>query len=169
MSFSSPVERYLFSDRLRKPNLSRSFIEFIKKLVVAKDEFNVISAELHSINERLSNPNIGKNELRYVLITMIYFEILGHSAESCGYMSALMLCQKSDSIQDKRLAYLALTLFLHPQHELTIMLVNTITKDLSTDDEATISCGLLLASHLLNPQTIPIILPKIESLLQHRK
>lgn len=59
----------------------------------------------------------------------MYCEILGvHVA--FGYMVAINLMQMRARLIDKRVGYLAASLFLHPQHELVTLCINSFRRDL---------------------------------------
>jgi AP-4 complex subunit epsilon-1 len=55
---------------------------------------------------------------------MMYCEMLGHEAEF-GYIHAVKLAQHA-SILEKRIGYLAVSVLLHEDHELMLLLVNTM-------------------------------------------
>ncbi|MED6148231.1 hypothetical protein PIB30_051110 [Stylosanthes scabra] len=59
---------------------------------------------------------------------LLYVEMLGHDA-SFGYIHAVKMTH-DDALPLKRTGYLAVTLFLSDDHDLIILIVNTIQKDL---------------------------------------
>lgn len=62
--------------------------------------------------------------MRELLLRLIYVEMLGRDA-SFGYIYAIKLTQ-SHNILEKRTGYLVASLFLHENHELRLLLINTI-------------------------------------------
>ncbi len=64
--------------------------------------------------------------MREYLIRMIYCEMLGISCP-WGHIHAVTFTQKN-SIVDKRIGYLTCSLVLHPDHELNMLLVNSIQR-----------------------------------------
>ena len=68
-----------------------------------------------------------------------------------------------------QVGYLAVTQALHPDHELILLIVNTIQRDLTSDNILTIGAALSAASRLMNQENIPAILPSVIKLLNHSK
>lgn len=66
------------------------------------------------------------------MVRLIYVETLGHDA-SFGYIHAVKLCSDSQLVF-KKVGYVASALFLHEQHELILLLINTISRDLRSDN-----------------------------------
>lgn len=72
---------------------------------------------LHSIFQR---------QMREYLIRMLYCEMLGVACP-WGHIHAVTFTQKTNLI-DKRVGYLVCSLILHPDHELNMLLVNSIQR-----------------------------------------
>jgi AP-4 complex subunit epsilon-1 len=66
--------------------------------------------------------------MKELIIRSLYVEMLGLDA-SFAYIRAVELCA-STSISQKKVGYLAASLFLSPQHEFRFMLVNQIQRDM---------------------------------------
>lgn len=74
-----------------------------------------------------------------------------------------------DSLLLKRTGYLAVTLFLNEDHDLIILIVNTIQKDLRSDNYLVVCAALTAVCKLINEETIPAVLPQVVELLGHGK
>ncbi|TYJ23061.1 hypothetical protein E1A91_A08G165600v1 [Gossypium mustelinum] len=74
-----------------------------------------------------------------------------------------------DTLLVKRTGYLAVTLFLNEDHDLIILIVNTIQKDLKSDNYLVVCVALNAVCKLINEETIPAVLPQIVELLAHPK
>uniref|UniRef100_A0A8C9H0H3 Clathrin/coatomer adaptor adaptin-like N-terminal domain-containing protein n=1 Tax=Piliocolobus tephrosceles TaxID=591936 RepID=A0A8C9H0H3_9PRIM len=96
----------------------------------------------------------------------IYIEMLGHDA-SFAYIHAVKLAHEKN-ILCKRTGYLSCNLFLNTDHELMLLLINTIQKDLKSDNYLEIWAALNGVCKLLNNEMIPAIFPIIKTLMNHK-
>eukprot|EP00004_Rigifila_ramosa_P013967 TRINITY_DN3136_c0_g1_i1.p1 TRINITY_DN3136_c0_g1~~TRINITY_DN3136_c0_g1_i1.p1 ORF type:complete len:1175 (-),score=295.81 TRINITY_DN3136_c0_g1_i1:102-3452(-) len=110
-------------------------------------------------------PDVTPKRMREYLLRIIYCEMLGHSA-AFGHIHAVNLAQKP-STMDKRIGYLAVTLLLHPSHELLILTVATLQRDLGSSNYLDICSALTALCRLLNTEIIPAVLPRVIQLLAH--
>ncbi|NWX28679.1 AP4E1 protein, partial [Notiomystis cincta] len=67
------------------------------------------------------------------------------------------------------IGYLAVSLFLHENHELLLLLVNTVVKDLQSTNLVEVCMALTVVSQIFPREMIPAVLPLIEDKLQHSK
>lgn len=104
--------------------------------------------------------------MREFLIRLIYVEMLGHDA-SFGYIHAIKLVT-SKSLLEKRVGYLASTLFIHPEDQLVLLLISSITRDLASDNILEISMALTAVVKLANRDTMPALLPSVIKCLDHK-
>lgn len=93
--------------------------------------------------------------------------MLGHDA-SFGYIYAVKMTH-DESVAMKRTGYLAVTLFLEEDHELMILIVNTIQKDLRSDNYLAVCAALNAVCRLINEETIPAVLGQVVELVGHGK
>ena len=98
---------------------------------------------------------------------MIYCEMLGHQAEF-GYVHAVKLASDA-GILEKRVGYLAVPLLLHEEHELMLLLMNTIKTDLQSSNVVEICIGLTMISKIMNADMTPAVLPLVEEKLTHAR
>lgn len=101
------------------------------------------------------------------MVRLIYCEMLGYDA-SFGYIHAIKLAQQGNLLE-KRVGYLAVSLFLHENHELLLLLVNTVVKDLQSTNLVEVCMALTIVSQIFPREMIPAVLPLIEDKLQHSK
>ncbi|XP_078386348.1 AP-4 complex subunit epsilon-1 isoform X1 [Cetorhinus maximus] len=123
--------------------------------------------ELAALKEQVSVPTTSLKQMRECLVRLIYCEMLGYEA-SFGYIHAIKLAQQG-SLMEKRVGYLAVSLFLNESHELLLLLVNTVLKDLQSTNLLEVCMALTVASQLFPPDMIPAVLPLVEEKLQHSK
>ncbi|KAL2517322.1 AP-4 complex subunit epsilon [Abeliophyllum distichum] len=149
---------------------SKEFLDLIKSIGEARskaEEDRIVLREIDTLKARLSSPNITKFKLKEYLMRLIYVEMLGHDA-SFGYIHAVKMTH-DESLLLKRTGYLAVTLFLNEDHDLIILIVNTIQKDLRSDNYLVVCAALNAVCRLINEETIPAVLPQVVELLGHQK
>ncbi|KAL6549768.1 hypothetical protein OROMI_020256 [Orobanche minor] len=149
---------------------SKEFLDLIKSIGEARskaEEDRIIVREVETLKSRLSDPNTPKFKLKEYLIRLLYVEMLGHDA-SFGYIHAVKMTH-DDNLLLKRTGYLAVTLFLNEDHDLIILIVNTIQKDLKSDNYLVVCAALNAVCRLINEETIPAVLPQVVELLGHQK
>ncbi|CAA0831897.1 AP-4 complex subunit epsilon [Striga hermonthica] len=149
---------------------SKEFLDLIKSIGESRskaEEDRIVVREIETLKSRLSDPNTPKFKLKEYLIRLLYVEMLGHDA-SFGYIHAVKMTH-DDSLLLKRTGYLAVTLFLNEDHDLIILIVNTIQKDLKSDNYLVVCAALNAVCRLINEETIPAVLPQIVELLGHQK
>ncbi|XP_033621132.1 AP-4 complex subunit epsilon-1 isoform X2 [Fukomys damarensis] len=105
--------------------------------------------------------------MKECMVRLIYCEMLGYDA-SFGYIHAIKLAQQGNLLE-KRVGYLAVSLFLHESHELLLLLVNTVVKDLQSTNLVEACMALTVVSQIFPREMIPAVLPLIEDKLQHSK
>jgi AP-4 complex subunit epsilon-1 len=82
------------------------------------------------LRARMREPDVPSKTMREYIVRALYCEMLGIDA-SFSYINAVKFTQ-STNLLDKRVGYLACSLFLHRNHELLMLLVNTIQRDLKS-------------------------------------
>lgn len=114
----------------------RGLLRFIADLrnARARDlEEKRINKELANIRQKFKVGNLsGYNKKKYVC-KLLYVYILGWNVDF-GHLEAVNLIS-SNKFSEKQVGYLAVTLFLHEQHELLHLVVNSIRKDLLSHSE----------------------------------
>ncbi|CAK9325395.1 unnamed protein product [Citrullus colocynthis] len=149
---------------------SKEFLDLIKSIGEARskaEEERIIIHEMETLKRRLTDPDIPKRKMKEYIIRLVYVEMLGHDA-SFGYIHAVKMTH-DDNLLLKRTGYLAVTLFLNEDHDLIILIVNTIQKDLKSDNYLIVCAALNAVCRLINEETIPAVLPQVVELLGHSK
>ncbi|GER56215.1 AP-1 complex subunit gamma-2 [Striga asiatica] len=149
---------------------SKEFLDLIKSIGESRskaEEDRIVVREIETLKSRLSDPNTPKFKLKEYLIRLLYVEMLGHDA-SFGYIHAVKMTH-DDNLLLKRTGYLAVTLFLNEDHDLIILIVNTMQKDLKSDNYLVVCAALNAVCRLINEETIPAVLPQVVELLGHQK
>ncbi|KAJ0257827.1 hypothetical protein HA466_0086280 [Hirschfeldia incana] len=149
---------------------SKEFLDLVKSIGESRskaEEDRIVLSEIDTLKRKLLEPDIPKRKMKEYIIRLVYIEMLGHDA-SFGYIHAVKMTH-DDSLLLKRTGYLAVTLFLDEDHDLIILIVNTIQKDLRSDNYLVVCAALNAVCRLINEETIPAVLPQVVDLLNHQK
>ncbi|KAL0906581.1 hypothetical protein M5K25_025085 [Dendrobium thyrsiflorum] len=149
---------------------SKEFLDLVKSIGEARskvEEDRIILREIETLKRRISEPDVTRRKMKEYIIRLVYVEMLGHDA-SFGYIHAVKMTH-DDNVSHKRTGYLAVTLFLNEDHDLIILIVNTIQKDLRSDNYLVVCAALTAVCKLINEETIPAVLPQVVELLGHSK
>ncbi|KAI4312870.1 hypothetical protein MLD38_037659 [Melastoma candidum] len=149
---------------------SKEFLDLIKSIGESRsksEEDRIVLSEIETLRRRLSDPDIPKRKIKEYIVRLVYVEMLGHDA-SFGHIYAVKMTH-DDNLLSKRTGYLAVTLFLNEDHDLIILIVNTIQKDLRSDNYLVVCAALTAVCRLINEETIPAVLPQVVELLGHPK
>eukprot|EP00271_Cylindrocystis_brebissonii_P016774 TRINITY_DN4125_c0_g1_i1.p1 TRINITY_DN4125_c0_g1~~TRINITY_DN4125_c0_g1_i1.p1 ORF type:complete len:1046 (-),score=195.55 TRINITY_DN4125_c0_g1_i1:795-3932(-) len=149
---------------------SKDFLDLVKAIGEAKskaEEDRIVTGEIETLKKRIAEPDVPKRKMKEYIIRLVYVEMLGHDA-SFGYIHAVKMTH-DDSLLLKKTGYLAVTLFLDDSHDLIILIVNTMQKDMKSDNLLVVCAALGAVCKLINEETIPAVLPQVVDLLQHPK
>ncbi|KAK4795513.1 hypothetical protein SAY86_027839 [Trapa natans] len=149
---------------------SKEFLDLVKSIGETRsksEEDRIILREIETIKRRILEPDIPRRKMKEYIIRLVYVEMLGHDA-SFGYIHAVKMAH-DENLLHKRTGYLAVTLFLNEDHDLIILIVNTIQKDLKSDNYLVVFSALNAVCRLINEETIPAVLPQVVELLGHQK
>ncbi|XP_037539503.1 AP-4 complex subunit epsilon-1 [Nematolebias whitei] len=144
-----------------------NLIRGITELTSKHEEEKLIQRELSSIKEQVSSPSTTMRQMKELMVRSIYCEMLGYEA-SFSYIHAIKLAQQGN-VLEKRVGYLAVSLFLNESHELLLLLVNTVLKDLQSTNLIEVCMALTVVSQMFPKDMIPAILPLVEEKLNHSK
>ena len=132
-------------------HLSKEFFELVKSIGESRskqEEDKIIVGEIAILKQHLSAP-ISAKKMKEYMIRAVYAEMLGHDA-SFAYIHAVKLtheknlfAKRTDSLAYYvyyaahriplcRIGYLTCNLFLHKDHELMLLLINTMQRDLQS-------------------------------------
>ncbi|TQE04464.1 hypothetical protein C1H46_009880 [Malus baccata] len=149
---------------------SKEFLDLVKSIGEARskaEEERIVLLEIETLKRRLSEPDIPKRKMKEYIIRLVYVEMLGHDG-SFAYIHAVKMTH-DDNLLLKRTGYLAVSLFLSDDHDLIILIVNTIQKDLRSDNYLVVCAALNAVCKLINDETVPAVLPQVVDLLAHPK
>ncbi|KAI7691194.1 Adaptor protein complex AP-2 alpha subunit, partial [Hortaea werneckii] len=119
-----------------KDNSMRGLVSFIADLRNARArelEEKRINKELANIRQKFKGGNLTGYDKKKYVCKLLYIYILGWNVDF-GHLEAVNLISAT-KYSEKQIGYLAVTLFLHEQHELLHLVVNSIRKDLADYNE----------------------------------
>eukprot|EP00927_Polykrikos_kofoidii_P050231 TRINITY_DN44151_c0_g1_i1.p1 TRINITY_DN44151_c0_g1~~TRINITY_DN44151_c0_g1_i1.p1 ORF type:complete len:1023 (+),score=200.07 TRINITY_DN44151_c0_g1_i1:127-3195(+) len=149
-------------------HLSKDFFELVKSIGESRskqEEDKIIVLEIAVLKANLNQPNISARKMKEFMIRAVYVEMLGHDA-SFAYIHAVKLTHEKNLFA-KRIGYLTCNLFLHKDHELMLLLINTMQRDLQSANHLEVCAALTSVCRLVNLEMIPAISPLVFKLLAH--
>lgn len=149
-------------------HLSKEFFELVKSIGESRskqEEDKIIVAETCMLKQHLSKANISPRKMKEYMIRAVYVEMLGHDA-SFAYIHAVKLTTEKNLLA-KRIGYLTCNLFLHKDHELMLLLINTMQRDLSSPNHLEVCAALNSVCRLVSSEMIPALSPLVFKLLTH--
>ncbi|WRT65256.1 uncharacterized protein IL334_002199 [Kwoniella shivajii] len=133
----------------------------------AQEEDELISNEITKAKAVLSSKGQSTSKISDTLIVLLHCQILRHRVEDnveFALVSALQLAEGGRSLSERRIGYLYLVESLPKGHELNLLLINTIRKDLSSSTTSHILLALQtiikIPSTDLGPAVIPLLTSK---------
>ncbi|XP_038078397.1 AP-4 complex subunit epsilon-1-like [Patiria miniata] len=169
-TFSSVSGFIMNSLGSRNMDVSPGFHNLIRSIRKARsktEEEKAIQKELELLKLKLQQPDTTVAKIKEYLVRIMYCELLGYTA-GFSYISAIKLAQQG-SLATKRVGYLAIGLFLHENHELILLLVNTLQRDLSSTNMLHNCMALTAVCKLIGSEMVPAVLPLVEEKLKHPK
>jgi AP-2 complex subunit alpha len=109
----------------------RGLVQFIADLRNARArelEEKRINKELANIRQKFRDGGLNGYQRKKYVCKLLYVYIQGYDVDF-GHLEAVNLVS-AKNYSEKQIGYLAVTLFLHEQHELLHLVVNSIRKDL---------------------------------------
>ncbi|KAK3919365.1 AP-4 complex subunit epsilon-1 [Frankliniella fusca] len=120
---------------------------------------------LRSIQERLSEPAVRPSAVKKMLSFVVFAEMMGYRAEF-AYIHAVKLAQRG-SLAEKKMGYMVCVQLLKDSHQLSMLLVNTIIRDLASRNMVTIAMALAATCHLIPADQASSVLPMVADKLTH--
>lgn len=144
-------------------------IHFNRLILNLQEEQFIIDTEAIKLKaEMKKNSNDDPRTIREKLIRLMYCEMLGISVPF-GYMMAINLMQMKARLIDKRVGYLATSLFLFPNDDLVTLCINSFRRDLQSHNFVEIMMSLSTMTRLLNAEAIPAVLADLVRLASHEE
>ncbi|KAH9171445.1 ARM repeat-containing protein [Lactarius sanguifluus] len=156
--------------------LSRAHYALVRKVELAQttqqaDDY--LHEELAVVSARLSRPGFSSAQCRECLILLLYCSMntvagLPPGALEFALPHAVNLVEAGSSIDERKTGYLFCSEIMPPRHDLKLMLVNTLRKDLEADSIARISLALNYLIQCPSEDVIPAVQARLQNLLSHK-
>ncbi|WWD21853.1 hypothetical protein CI109_106341 [Kwoniella shandongensis] len=138
-----------------------------------QEEDGIIREEIKRVKEVLSVRGQSTSKISETLLILLHCTMLRYDTEDdvdFALVHAIQLAESGKNIAERRIGYQYLAERLPVNHELHLLLINTIRKDLSSSTPSHILLALhaivKLPSHDLGPAVTPLLISK--ALLRHK-
>ncbi|PCH37830.1 ARM repeat-containing protein [Wolfiporia cocos MD-104 SS10] len=152
--------------------ISRAHYALVRKIETASspqlaDQY--LLAEVDSIREQLTRPTLSLKQCRECLIILLYCSMNADLDIDLAFAlpHAVNLAEAGQSVQEKRIGYLFCAEVMPEHHELQLMLVNTIRKDLESATVSRICLALETLIQFSTEDVVPAIRNHLTDLLAH--
>nr|XP_019047754.1 hypothetical protein I302_04371 [Kwoniella bestiolae CBS 10118]OCF26684.1 hypothetical protein I302_04371 [Kwoniella bestiolae CBS 10118] len=155
---------------------SRSHHGLLVKLNEAasnQEEDEIISGEIKKAREILSVRGQSTSKVSDTLIILLHCLMLRHRTDDdvdFALISALQLAEGGRTLAERKIGYLYLVKRLPKHHELNLLLINTIRKDLSSSTPSHVLLALQIIAKIPSADLSPAVIPLLTSkaLLRHK-
>ncbi|KAF8904368.1 armadillo-type protein [Gymnopilus junonius] len=156
--------------------MSRAHFAIVRKVESAPLSHSAdqhIFLEIQSVRARLSHPRLRLDDCKECLVILLYCSLsvtpgfLPKTAFDFAFPHAINLAEAGRNVEDKRLGYLFCQELMPLESELRLMLVNTLRKDLESDDVAHICLALDSLISSPSEDVIPAVQSLLHDLLSH--
>ncbi|KAF9445900.1 ARM repeat-containing protein [Macrolepiota fuliginosa MF-IS2] len=155
--------------------LSRAHYALVRKVEESTSEGvvnRVLEAEVRSIRTQLTQPSLPLKQSKEALIVLLYCSMTVSSVFPQGTFDfalphALNLAEAGTTMEDKRIGYLFCAQMMCPDHEMQLMLVNTLRKDLESASFPRMCLALDNIISASSADVIPAVQRRLHDLLSH--
>ncbi|TRY64310.1 hypothetical protein TCAL_01859 [Tigriopus californicus] len=149
------------------PPVLAHFLQTLYLVQTKSEESSLVLAHLKEIQAKLKETDVKPAVMADALVRAMACHTLGYDVKFIQ-IYALQLAQKG-SILEKKMGYLACTLLLSENDELILLLINTILKDLKSQNVIEVNIALIAAIHLTPKEMAPMLLPVLQEKTTHTK
>ncbi|KAH9857122.1 ARM repeat-containing protein [Lenzites betulinus] len=153
--------------------MSRAHYALVRKIETATPQAadQILLAEVHSIQYQLTRSTLTLKQCKEYLILLLYCAMTvnpgTHVDLEFALPHAINLAEAAQTVQDKRTGYLFCAEVMPPEHELQLMLVNSIRKDLESPAVPRICLALDTLVQSPSKDVIPAVQTQLHDLLSH--
>ncbi|KAF1959794.1 Adaptor protein complex AP-2 alpha subunit [Byssothecium circinans] len=140
-----------------------SFIADLRNARARELEEKRINKELANIRQKFRDGGLNGYQRKKYVCKLLYIYILGWNVDF-GHLEAVNLISAT-KYSEKQIGYLAVTLFLHEEHELLHLVVNSIRKDLLDHNELNNCLALHAIANVGGKEMGEALSPEVHRLL----
>ncbi|KAH8022862.1 hypothetical protein HPB51_006219 [Rhipicephalus microplus] len=123
-----------------------------------KDENEIIARKLSALEQDMKDC-LKVERIEEYLLQAMYLEMLGYPTPF-AYVHAVKLLQQGQ-LSQKLIGYLATTVFLDPSHELVVLLINSIQRDLTSKVSLVVVMALEIIPRLIHGEFAVAVQPLV--------
>ncbi|OSD08617.1 ARM repeat-containing protein [Trametes coccinea BRFM310] len=153
--------------------MSRAHYALVRKIEAATPHAadQLLLAEVDRIRHQLGRSTLTMKQSKESLILLLYCAMTVnpgvHVDLEFALPHAINLAEAGQTVQDKRTGYLFCAEVMLPEHELQLMLVNSIRKDLDSTAVSRICLALDILIQTPSKDVIPAVQSRLHDLLSH--
>ncbi|KAG1751650.1 armadillo-type protein [Suillus paluster] len=155
--------------------LSRAHYSLVRKVESAQSPQaadQILLSEIDGIRHHLTIGGVSLKECREKLIMLLYCSMnltrVNPGELAFALPHAVNLAEMGQTLRDKQLAFVFCTEVMPPNHELQLMLVNTIRKDLESSSTPRICLALSVLIQAPNDDVVPAVQSHLQALFMHK-
>lgn len=153
-------------------NVSLGLISFVEKLQAAKriskqEEEHCLEHESKEWMKLLSSPGVCSSLVADILCRALIAHVHGYPLPSL-HIHAIKLTQSSEVLY-KKMGYLFVCQSLGPGSELTLLLVNTIQRDLTAPSVLQVAASIAALPVIITPDLTPAVITPLTHCLAHQQ
>ncbi|GFO01263.1 Ap-4 complex subunit epsilon-1-like [Plakobranchus ocellatus] len=151
--------------------LGQEVMNFMKAVHRARSktqESAIVGAELAALQEKLKKTDLhvsSTTTVRNAFTKIIFIHLLGYDVTSLA-VNAMKLCQQGQGYH-KRVGYLVTCLLLHRHHEMALLMMCTLQRDLTSHNMGENWMALQMAGEIVAEDHIQYLLPEVVKKLKH--
>ncbi|KAK4290304.1 hypothetical protein Pmani_036785 [Petrolisthes manimaculis] len=170
-STNNPITQSLVSSSGLK-NVSLGLVHFVEKLQAAyriskQEEEHCVDHESREWVKLLSSPGVSSSVVADIMCRALIASVRGYPIPSL-HIHAIKLTQSSNLLH-KKIGYLFVSQSLGPGSELTLLLVNTIQRDLAAPNALQVAAALSSLPTVVTPDITPVIVTSLTQCLAHHQ
>lgn len=143
------------------------FMNVVHRARSKNHEAAIVHSELTALQQKLKQAEVSSSSvlIRNSFTKAIFCHLLGYDVTFVA-IYAINLAQQGKGY-DKRLGYLLCCLLLHPHHEMVMLMMATLLRDLKSSSMGDNCIALIVAGQLVGEENIASILPEVIKKLKH--
>ncbi|KAJ7594776.1 armadillo-type protein [Mycena floridula] len=164
----SSIENVSFSSSDALSRFHYTLVSKVEKKTPQATEQYISDVALPSIRQQLADPGLSLKKCRECLILLLYCKTAASSINLDFALShAITVAEAGETISTKRIGYLFCAQIMPPNHELGLLLVNTVRKDLERSSVPHICLALDAIITQPTSNVIPAVQSRLHDLLSH--
>lgn len=152
------LQAYVSRNILRGEFLLQDFTLEIASAASKEDENEIIARKLSALEQDMKDC-LKVERIEEYLLQAMYLEMLGYPTPF-AYVHAVKLLQQGQ-LSQKLIGYLATTVFLDPSHELVVLLINSIQRDLTSKVSLVVVMALEIIPRLIHGEFAVAVQPLV--------